>query len=107
MWLLHLKSAPSEALEHLVFVVRNVLDPECLERCLDMMVAAVNAESQGQPERLAGNGDETQGRIEEALLVSRLLTLGLPEVVLQVKQSDVQVFDEPACDSSAMCKIAA
>ena len=65
-------------------MARNVLDPVCLERCLDMMVVAVNAENQS-------TGDNRQADIEASneegplLVTQRLLSLGLLEAVVQVQ----------------------
>ena len=66
-------------------MARNVLDPVCLERCLDMMVAAVNAENQSMGDNRQA-GTDTEASYEELLLVTRLLSLGLLEAVVQVKR---------------------
>ena len=104
VWLQHL--SPTHTLEHLIFVASNVLDALCLERCLDAIVALLNASvsldfapgiSPLGPESLDHMGrslDHMAGEVKRAeevetdrptwRVVSKLLGFGLLDVLVQV-----------------------
>ena len=91
-WLEALTAAPPTVVDHFIFVMRNTLNPTCLERCLDAVVAVLHAEQQKQHAQDQQQQQQQEERPEAPCpasqaslrLASKFLGAGLLETLVQV-----------------------
>ena len=72
--------------DHFIFIMRNTLNPTCLERCLDAVVAVLHAEQQ----QLQQQGERPEApcpTTQASILASQFLGAGLLESLVQVQPS--------------------
>ena len=90
-WLEALSAAPPPVVDHFIFIMRNTLNPTCLERCLGAVVAVLHAEQQqqqhAQEQRLQQQRERPEApcpTTQASILAPQLLGAGLLETLVQV-----------------------